>query len=75
MKIIKEKKALSFVPNTVIKNCVKSEKLKKELNTLRKQKKICNPLLYKNDQNFKRKIYLFLRKINYMKKYKNQNWW
>ena len=73
--IIKEKKALSFVPNTVIKNCVKSEKLKKELNTLRKQKKICNPLLYKNDQNFKRKIYLFLRKINYMKKYKNQNWW
>lgn len=73
--IIKEKRALSFVPKIVIYNSVKSEKLKKEIKKLVKEKKLCDPLNYKKDKCFKRKIYLFLRSVNYIKKYKSKEWW
>lgn len=69
-KIIKEKCVLSFVPKRVIKKYVKNNKLKKEINKIIKNKKIINPLKYKNDKNLKRKFYLFYRDFNYIKKYK-----
>lgn len=69
-KIIKEKYVLSFVPKTVIKKYIKNEKLKKEINRLIKNKKIVNPIDYKKDKNIKRKLYVFYRNLNYMKKYK-----
>lgn len=69
-KIIKEKYVLSFVPKTVIKKYIKNEKLKKEINKLIKDKKIVNPIDYKKDKNIKRKLYVFYRNLNYMKKYK-----
>lgn len=69
-KIIKEKYVLSFVPKTVIKKYIKNEKLKKEINRLIKNKKIVNPIDYKKDKNIKRKLYIFYRNLNYIKKYK-----
>lgn len=71
---IKEEMALSFVPMMVIDKYVKNEKLKAEIKLLKKQKKFVDPLNYKKDNNLKRKIWLFIRKINYLKKYKNNKW-
>lgn len=68
--IIKNKYILSFVPKKIIKKYIKNEKLKKEIKKLIKNKKIVNPLKYKGDKNFKRKLYLLYRDINYLKKYK-----
>lgn len=69
-KIIKEKYVLSFVPKIVIRKYIKNKKLKKEINNLIKNKKIVNPIDYKKDKNIKRKLYVFYRKFNYIKKYK-----
>ncbi len=69
-KIIKEKYILSFVPKIIIKKYIKNKLLKNEINKLIKNKKIVNPLKYKNDKNLKRKLYLFYRNLNYIKKYK-----
>ena len=68
--IIKNKYILSFVPKKIIKKYIKNEKIKKEIKKLIKNKKIVNPLKYKGDKNFKRKLYLLYRDINYLKKYK-----
>ena len=72
-KIIKEKYILSFVPKIVIKKYVENKELKNEINKLIKNKKIVNPLKYKKDNNLKRKLYLFYRDLNYIKKYKKYN--
>ena len=69
-KIIKEKFVLSFVPKKVIKKYVENKELKNEINKLIKNKKIVNPLKYKNDKNLKRRLYLLYRDFNYIKKYK-----
>ncbi len=69
-KILKNKKVLSFVPYKVIKKYVKNEKLLNEIKTIKKSEKIINPLKYKKDKNIKRKLYLFYRDLNYLKKYK-----
>ena len=65
---------LSFVPKYVIKKHVKNEKLKKEVFKLIKDKKIVNPLDAKVDKSFKRKLWLFVRKINYIIKYRKCEW-
>ena len=72
-KIIKEKYILSFVPKIIIKKYIKNKLLKNEINKLIKNKKIINPLKYKNDKNLKRKLYLFYRDLNYIKKYEKYN--
>ena len=69
-KIIKEKLVLSFVPKKIIKKYIKNEKLIEEINKLIKNKKIVNPLKYNKDKTIKRKLYLFYRDLNYLKKYK-----
>lgn len=71
---IDEKMVLSFVPKRVIKKYVKNEALKKEIFRLIKEKKICDPLNADCDKSFRRKKWLFLRKINYMKKYRKCKW-
>ena len=38
-----------------------------------KENKVCNPLKNKLDNNLKRKFYLLLRDINYIKKYRNNH--
>ena len=74
-KIVKKKTVLSFVPNIVIKSSVENENLKSEIKKLIKEKQFYDPLDYKKDNSLKRKIYLFLRDINFIKKYRNKDWW
>ncbi len=71
---VDQKMVLSFVPKKVIFKHIKNVTLKKEIKKLIKQKKIVNPLKYKKDLPLKRRIYLFLRSINYVRKYKNSSW-
>jgi D-aspartate ligase len=73
-KVIKEKMVLTFVPKYIIKKYIKNSKLKKQIKLLIKAHKIVNPLSYKKDNNFKRKLWLFARKLNYIRKYKHSNW-
>ncbi len=73
-KLLKEKIVLSFVPLWVIKKYVKNPLLKTEILYLRKNKRYVDPLNYKQDKNLKRKLYLLMRKYNYIKKYKNNTW-
>lgn len=72
--IIKDKMVLSFVPKSVINKYVTSPALLKEIKTLIKADKFVRPLHYKNDRNLFRKIYLYLKDINYISKYKKLTW-
>lgn len=72
--IITNEVALTFVPMTVIKKNIKNEKLKKEIIKLKKEKKLVNPLKYKQDMTLKRRMWLLLRDINYIKKYDELEW-
>lgn len=74
-KLSSKKVVLSFVPKVVIYSKVKNEKLLKELKKVIKKDGYTNTLDYKNDKHLKRKVYLLLRKINYVKKYRKDNWW
>ncbi len=65
---------LSFVPKMVIKKYVINQKLKEEILKLYHEKKVINPLKNKKDYLFKRKMWLAVRDINYIKKYKQNSW-
>lgn len=69
--LIKDKAVLSFVPKYIIKKYVTNDVLSSEINNLIKKKRIVNPLKYKRDRNFTRKLFLIYRDFNYRKKYKN----
>ncbi len=73
-KFIDEQVCLSFVPKKVINDYVSNKELKDKINDLIKQNKFFDPLDYKKDDLLKRKVWLSLRKINYIKKYKENNW-
>ena len=72
--IMKNEMVLSFVPKNVIKKYVMSKPLQDKIQTLIQQGKFVRPLQYAKDTNFRRKIYLFLRDINYTIKYKKNTW-
>jgi len=71
---IDKKVCLSFVPKKVIKEQVNNKKLKNEVLKLYKEKLVVNPLKNKKDNSFKRWIWLKLRDINYIKKYRKNSW-
>lgn len=73
-KFIEEKMVLSFVPKSVIKKYVVNDELKKEIHKLIKQHKFVRPLHYKGDKHLKRKLWLYVRDLNYKKKYKENEW-
>ena len=73
-RFLDEEICLTFVPKKVIKNHVVNKKYKNEVLKLYKEKKVVNPLKYKKDNNLKRKLWLFIRDINYNKKYKKNEW-
>lgn len=64
----------SVVPKIVLRKFVNDPSIQREIRQLIRQKKLVNPLFYKKDTMFKRKVYLFLRQINYYKKYKENVW-
>lgn len=65
---------LSMVPKTVIKKYIDNVNYRKKALKLIKNKNFGDSLTYNKDKNFKRRIYLILRKYNYIKKYKKFNW-
>lgn len=71
-KFIDKKLLLSMVPKKVIKTEIKNEKYKKE--ALKLYKEHVDPLNYKKDTGLKHRIYLMLRKIQYIRKYKKYKW-
>jgi len=71
---VTEKMALSFVPMSVIKKHVVNKKLVAEVVKLKKQGKLVNSIKYSKDMSLARRKWLFLRDINYAKKYKNCKW-
>ena len=73
-KYLDELVCLTFVPKSVIKKYVNNKEYKKQVFKLYKQKKVVNPLKCKCDKHLKRKLWLFIRDINYNKKYKRNEW-
>lgn len=66
--------ALSFVPRFVLRHFIKNNEYRKEILKLRRKGLCVNPLVYKKDMPFKRRVMLFLRDINYIKKYITSKW-
>lgn len=60
----------SVVPNFAVKQFIDDEELKSEISNLIKQKKVANPLIYKGDKGFKRRMQMRLRRLNYYNKYR-----
>lgn len=71
---IDKKVALSFVPSFVVRTKIKDKRYKKEFFRLKRKKQFTNPLDYENDSSRKRKIWLFKRGINYIRKYMKNKW-
>lgn len=72
--LLNEKFLFTVVPKIVLRKFVANPEIRAEVNELISSGKYGNPLFYKKDRSFKRKIYLLMRQINYYKKYKNSNW-
>ena len=72
--LLNENFLFTVVPKIVLKKFVKNPKVLKDVKKLLRAGKYGNPLFYKKDRHFKRKIYLFLRQVNYYQKYKNSTW-
>ncbi|MFS0690324.1 carboxylate--amine ligase [Sporosarcina sp. 179-K 8C2 HS] len=72
--LLDEKFLFTVVPKIVLRKFVGNAKIRKEIDQLLRAGKYANPLFYKRDKNFKRKFYLFMRQINYYRKYKNSRW-
>ncbi len=64
----------TVVPKYVLKRFVKNETIQQEIRTLLKERKFENPLFYPRDQDVKRKFYLMARQVNYVRKYRQNNW-
>ena len=71
---IKDKVALSFVPLYIVNHYIKNEKYKKEFLKLRKKGLCVNPIVYNKDMSFKRRCFLFGKRLNYIRKYRNSSW-
>ncbi len=72
--LVKEPMMLTVVPVGVVKKYVAGEEYRKEVIQLAKEGRVVNPLIYKGDKNFKRKLYMLVRGFNYYRKYKKYQW-
>lgn len=64
----------SYVPKRVLKLYVKDKDLQHEIGKLIKNKNFNNPLDYYNDRSAKRSVFLKLRALKYMLKYRKGTW-
>ena len=71
--VIDKELLLSFVPKGVVKKYITNEEFKKKALSLWKKGAV-NPIKYKKDTDFKRKLLLARRHIDYYKEYKNGVW-
>ncbi len=65
---------LSFVPKGIAKKYIQNADYRKKALELWAKAKPVNPLYYKADGNFKRKLYFAKRNLKYFKEYKNGYW-
>ena len=72
--LLNEHYLFTVVPKIVLTKFVENEEIQKEVRMLLKSGKWGNPLFYKKDKHFTRKLFLIARQFNYYKKYKNNNW-
>ena len=72
--LMKNEMVLSFVPKSVIKKYITSKPLQDKIQALIKEGKFVRPLNYNKDSSLRRKIYLFLKDMNYRMKYKKLTW-
>jgi len=71
---VDKEQMLSFVPKGIIEKYVVNEKFRKKALELWRQGKVVNPLIYKKDKNFKRKLVILKKSKDYYKEYKNGDW-
>ncbi len=71
--VIDKEVLLSFVPKGVLKKYITNDVFKKKALSLWKKGAV-NPLKYKKDTDFKRKLLLLRRHIDYYKEFKNGVW-
>ncbi len=71
--ILKNEVLLSFVPKGIIKKYIVNDDYRDKALQLWKSGH-ANPLQYKKDKNFKRKLYFIKRNLKYFKDYKNSYW-
>lgn len=71
---IDKKVVLSFVPSYIIHKYIKNINYKKEVWKLKKQGLFVNPIAYKKDMPIKRRLWLFVRNVNYIVKYMRNKW-
>lgn len=71
---IENEVALSFVPDYVVRKYIKNKEYKKKFFSLKRRGLYANPVSYKKDMSFKRRIWLLGRKINYIRKYRESRW-
>lgn len=71
-KIIDNVQLETFVPKIIVKKYITNKEYKK--NVLKLWKKRVNPLHYKKDTNFLRKLLLIKININYIRQYKKNRW-
>ncbi len=72
--LLNENFLFTVVPKIVLKKFVTNPKVLIDVKALLRAGKYGNPLFYKKDRHFKRKLYLFARQINYYRKYKKSQW-
>lgn len=68
---IKSDHLFSVVPKGVLKKYISNAEISDEVNQLIKANKYENPIFYKKDWGFQRNFKMFLRQVNYFRKYKN----
>lgn len=64
----------SYVPKRVLKQYVMDKELNQETRDLIKRKLLNNPLVYPKDQTAKRSLFLILRALKYLLKYRRGTW-
>lgn len=72
--LLDDKFLFTLVPKIVLKKTVVNRAIREELRQLLRRGKYVNPLINSKDTHIKRKLYLFLRQINYIKKYRTNEW-
>lgn len=71
---IDKENLFTIVPRYILRDYIEDEEIKAEANKLIKDKKWGNPLYYKGDKSYMRKLYMAVRQYRYKGKYKNANW-
>ncbi|MCQ2449420.1 MAG: carboxylate--amine ligase [Clostridia bacterium] len=72
--LLQDEVLLSFVPKGIVKKYIQNNDYRQKALTLWKMQRPVNPLRYKADKNFKRKLYFAKRNLRYFKDYKNGYW-